>query len=79
MRRQTLRTFASASQAQCRICGREVETLSEAEAMQVLEVSEEVLRARIAAGQIHAVLTANGALGICKNSFDQAFSSMTNS
>jgi len=58
----------SASQAQCAICGREAEMLSEAEAIQILGVSEEVLRARIAAGQIHAVPTANGASGICKNS-----------
>ena len=71
MRRQTIKSYVLASQAQCGICGREVEMLSEAEAIQILGVSEEVLRARIAAGQIHGVLTANGALGICKNSFDQ--------
>jgi len=53
--------------------------LSEAEAMQILGVSDEVLHARIAAGQIHAVQTANGASGICKNSFDQRFGSKTNS
>ena len=58
----------SASQAECATCGGEVEMLTEAEAMQILGVSEEVLRARIAAGQIHAVPTANGASGIHKNS-----------
>ena len=68
MRRQTIKSYVSATQAQCAICGGEAEMLSEAEAMQILGVSDEVLRARIAAGQIHPVLAANGASGICKNS-----------
>ena len=68
MRRQTIKSYVSATQAQCPICGREAEMTTEAEAMQILGVSETVLHARIAAGQIHAVLTANGTSGICKNS-----------
>jgi len=63
-----MKSYVPASQAQCAICGGEAEMLTEAEAMQILGVSEEVLHARIAAGQIHAVLAANGASGICKNS-----------
>jgi len=68
VRRQTIKSYVSATQAQCPICGREAEMITEAEAMQILGVSDEVLHARIAAGQIHAVPTANGASGICKNS-----------
>ncbi len=63
-----MKSYVPASQAQCAICGGEAEMLTEAEAMQILGVSEEVLHARIAAGQIHAVLKANGASRICKNS-----------
>ena len=66
-----MKSYVPASQAQCAICGREVEMLTEAEAMQILEVSEEVLHGLIAAGQIHAVPTANGGSGICKNSLSR--------
>ena len=54
--------------APCPWCGREVETLAQLQAADVLEVSQPVLRALIAAGLIHALPTVSGSLRICRDS-----------
>ncbi len=66
--RETFQVPAAGLRVSCPICEQEVDLLTEGDAMQILEVSVQVLCARIATGEIHAVLPANGPLGICKDS-----------
>jgi excisionase family DNA binding protein len=54
--------------ADCRACGREVETLTTAHAAEVLDVDVGTLRELIAASRIHAIQTVSGNFRICKDS-----------
>ncbi len=54
--------------APCLRCGREVETLGQSQAADVLEVGGSILDDMIAAGLIHAILTVSGNLRVCKDS-----------
>lgn len=62
------RSLRLAIRAHCRGCGREVETLTAAQAAEVLEVDDQTLRSLLAAGRIHVLSTVSGSLLICKDS-----------
>lgn len=54
--------------AHCSWCGREVETLAQSQAADVLEISRQALDGLIAAGLVHAISTVSGSLRICCDS-----------
>ncbi len=54
--------------AHCPICEREVETLTAAQAADVLEIDNQMLDKLITAGRVHSVHTISGSLRICKDS-----------
>ncbi len=54
--------------AHCSMCGREVETLAQSQAADVLEISRQALNDLIAAGQVHALPAVSGSLRICRDS-----------
>ena len=66
--RRILRVRPALVCAHCPICGHEVETLAQAQAAEVLDVSHQILAEMIAAGLIHAIPTVSGSLRICRNS-----------
>jgi len=68
IRRRILRYQPPAIRALCPICAREVETLAQSQAADVLEVGRQILDDLIAAGLIHAIRTVNGNLRVCKDS-----------
>jgi hypothetical protein len=54
--------------ARCPVCGREVETLSAAQAATVLEVDAQALAQFAADRRIHAIPTISGSLLVCRDS-----------
>jgi excisionase family DNA binding protein len=67
-RSRTIELRSIALRAQCRVCEREVETLTTAQAAGALGVDQLTLDRLIADGSIHAILTVIGRLRVCKNS-----------
>jgi ribosomal protein S20 len=67
-RRRLTRYRQPAFRAFCPVCAREVETLSAAQAAEVLEVAAPQLDQLIAEGLVHAMATVSGSLWVCKNS-----------
>ena len=68
VQQQTIRLPAAAVRARCPVCEREVETLSAAQAIEVLETDQRGLNCLLAAGQLHAMPTLSGSLRICQAS-----------
>lgn len=66
--RRILRVRPALSYAPCTICGREVETLAQSRAAEVLEVSQHILDNLIATGLIHAIPLVSGGSRICRDS-----------
>ena len=54
--------------APCSMCGREVETLGQSQAADVLEVSQQILAEMMAVGLIHKIPTVSGSVRICRDS-----------
>ena len=54
--------------AVCPVCGREVEMLTCAESIKILEIENQMLEALIAAGKVHTTETVSGNLRVCKES-----------
>jgi len=54
--------------AHCPVCEREVETLTQKQAAEVLEMNDQTLAGFIAAGQVHAMRTVSGSVRVCKDS-----------
>jgi hypothetical protein len=67
-RSRLLRLSVIPLRAYCPVCVREVETLSAAQAAEVLAVAAPQLDQFIAAGQVHAIVTVSASLRICQNS-----------
>lgn len=66
--RRILRVQPTRLCAPCPICGREVETLAQSQAAEVLEVSRQTLGDLMAAGLIHAIPLVSGGWRICRDS-----------
>lgn len=54
--------------AHCPVCEQEVETLTKAQAKEVLEIDNQTLNQFIAAGRVHVMRTVSGNFRICKDS-----------
>lgn len=67
-RRRILRLRPLLVCARCPVCGREVETLAQAQAAEVLEINLLRLDALLAEGRIHAIPTVSGSVRICRDS-----------
>jgi hypothetical protein len=70
-KRRLVRYRQLAVRAVCPVCAREVETLSAAQAAEVLEVAAPQLDQLIAEGLVHAIATVSGSLRICQDSLFQ--------
>lgn len=70
-KRRLARYRQPAIRAFCPVCAREVETLSGAQAAEVLEATAPQLDQFIAEGLAHAIATVSGSLRICRNSLFQ--------
>jgi hypothetical protein len=68
VREQTIKMPEAVVSAHCQTCDREVEMLSKAHAVEILQVSAEALDQLIAAGRVHTLETISGRLLICKES-----------
>ncbi len=66
--RRMLRVRPAPVCAPCSRCGREVETLGQSQAADVLEIGRQILDEMIANGLIHTIQTVNGNLRVCKDS-----------
>ena len=66
--RRILRVQPARVRAPCPVCGREVETLAQSQAAEVLEISQQALDNLIAAGLIHAIPLVSGGCLICRDS-----------
>ena len=64
---QTL-TSAEALRLPCPVCAREVEMLSNTQAVRILDVDVETLGSLIRGGRVHALETISGSTWICKDS-----------
>ncbi len=67
-RRRILRLRPLLVCARCPVCGREVETLAQAQAAEALEISLLRLDALLAEGRLHAIPTVSGSVRICRDS-----------
>jgi hypothetical protein len=67
-RRRILRLRPLLVCAPCPVCGREVETLAQAQAAEALEINQLMLDGLLAAGRIHAIPTVSGSVRICRDS-----------
>jgi hypothetical protein len=67
-RRRRLNLDQTVIRVHCRVCGREVETLTAAQAVEVLEVDAQRLGRLIVEGRVHAIESVSGSLRICKDS-----------
>lgn len=67
-RRRSAQFSLVAVRAYCPACAREVETLSQAMAAEVLEVDSPALDGLLAAGLLHAIHTVSGSLRVCRDS-----------
>ncbi len=67
MRRRSVR-LPGGLMARCPVCERVRETISRAQAGEVLEVDESALERLIAEGRVHAIGTVSGSFRICKDS-----------
>lgn len=54
--------------APCPVCRREVETLAQAQAAEVLEISPPMLDGLLVTGRVHAIPMVSGSVRICRNS-----------
>ena len=68
--RQTV-TVPTIFRAMCPVCGSEVEMLTAGDAARFLQIDETTLKHLVAAGNVHAALTATGNPCVCKNSLFQ--------
>ena len=68
VRRQSITVAGEMFATYCANCGQEVEMLSRAQAVQILEVEEEALNVLISGNVVHAIETVSGSQRICKNS-----------
>jgi hypothetical protein len=68
IRRRRLRLEPPAIRAHCPACGREVETLTAAQAAEVLEIDAPLPSHFIAAGRVHVMRTVSGSLRVCQDS-----------
>jgi hypothetical protein len=67
-RRRSWRSPQPAVRALCPDCGREVETLTTAQAAEALEVDAQAMLDLIEAGRVHALATVSGSLRVCRDS-----------
>jgi len=68
VQRQSVRVQPLVVRAHCPVCEREVETLTTAQAEEVLEVNARTLNRFIAEGHVHAIPTVSGTHRVCKDS-----------
>jgi hypothetical protein len=66
--RQSVQIQLPEVRAHCPVCKREVETVSQVQAAEVIEVDGPTLDRFIADGHIHGVHTVSGSLRVCKES-----------
>ena len=66
--RQRLTIKPTFFRAVCPVCGQEVEMLSCAESIEILEIESPMLDALIAAGEVHTTETGSGNRRVCKKS-----------
>ncbi len=67
IRRQIITTQATSARVRCPACGREVETLSEAQAVELLTIAGRSLDDPTASSQAHAIQTVGDGLRVCKD------------
>lgn len=72
IRRRTISMPVAAPRLPCPVCQREVETFSETQAAELLEIAGLSLNAVITSGRVHAIRLAHGNLLICKDSLSVA-------
>jgi len=66
--KRVFRLWQGMLRARCPVCGREVETLSAAQAAMVLEVDAQTLAEFAADRRIHTISTISGSLLVCRDS-----------
>lgn len=66
--RQSLTAGGQHLRVFCAACGQAVETLSRAEACEILEIVDERLAMLISSGRVHAIVTVSGSVRVCKDS-----------
>jgi hypothetical protein len=66
--RRAFRLDVRATRASCPTCGREVELVTEVEAVGILRVDGPALGQLIAAGRVHTVQVVSDYLWVCKDS-----------
>ncbi len=67
-RRRILRSAVAPVRAFCPVCAHAVETLSAAQAAEVLEIDGQALDGLIAAGRVHAIALVSGSQRVCQES-----------
>lgn len=68
IRQRIIQWREPAKRQHCRLCQREVEMLTIAEAVQVLQVDQQTLACLIGDGSIHTIESVSGNLWVCKDS-----------
>ena len=68
VRRQTIASAADALRLACPVCKREVEMVTNAQAISILGIDHQTLGHLVAAGQVHTVQAVSGNIRICKDS-----------
>lgn len=71
IRRETLAEKRVIFQIFCPVCQCEVETITVAESIEILEIDKPMFDGLISTGKLHQISTASGSLRICKNSLFQ--------
>lgn len=68
IRQQTIAPAGDSLRLPCPVCEREVEMLSEARAIGILDVRHETLDRLVARRQVHSVESVSGGVWVCKDS-----------
>lgn len=68
VRQQTIVSGRERLRLTCAVCEREVEMLSEIQAVRILEIDRQTLDRLVAAGRVHSIHTVTGNILFCKES-----------